>query len=256
MNDRRAQTYVATGITRLGNRWMTRRWTTFMGNTIGLCPEAGDFDWFTAKSEELLLTGDGAVRGLLELGGVEWSEECDQYAAVLVGRYNGSGLDVTVRNGAFHENPAFFRQITVHNSSDAAVTIDRAVLEVLPIHHPRMLVMTDGFSVGHESVNWKTTEEAAVILAPRYSMLVGIDGGGRFELFAPDPETCALVCGDAVTLAPGEKQVYPETVLLPFTGEVQAAVGGAYKQYLKARAERIASLEQVKEKVKQFDGND
>jgi hypothetical protein len=235
---------------------MTRRWTTFMGNTIALCPEEGEFDWFTAKSEELLLTVDGVARGLLELGGVEWSEECDQYAAVLVGRYSGSGLDVTVRNGAFHENAAFFRQVLVHNSSAAVVTIDRAVLEVLPIHHPRMLVMTDEFSVEHEAVNWKTSESAAVILAPRYSLLVGIEGGGRFELFDPDPETCALVCDDAVTLAPGEKHVYPETVILPFTGDVQEADGGAYQQYWKAREERIASLEQVKEKVKQFDGND
>lgn len=256
MNDRRAQTYVAAGTARLANRWIARRWTTFLGNTIELSPADGDFDWFTAKSDEISLLVDGAERGLLDLGGAEWSEECDQHAAVLVGRYNGSGLDVTVRNGAFHENPALFRTITLHNSTDEPVTVSRAVLDILPIHRDRMIIMTEDFSVESERVNWKTTEHAAAIIYARHSLLVGIEGGGRFEFFDPDPAVCALVCDDPVTLAPHGRHVFPETFLLPFTGDVQAAVGGVYAQYLKARDDRIAWLAQTKEWAKVHDGKD
>ena len=136
------------------------------------------------------------------------------------------------------------------------MTISRAVLDVLPIHRDRMIVMTEKFSVESEGVHWKTTEHAAAIVYARHSLLVGIEGGGCFELFDPDPEACALVCDGPVTLAPHSRHLFPETFLLPFTGDVRAAMGGVYAKYVKARDDRIASLAKIKERAKASVGND
>ncbi len=241
MTDERAYTYVATGTARLGNRWFERRWTTFLGTTIELRLKEVDFDWLTRHGAEFSLAVNGETREGPHLGAAEWSEECDQYAATLVCRYSQPGLEVIVRTGALHDGPGMFRSAQVMNSAREPVTISNVALEILPLRTEGAVVYTDGFAKESEALAWETTEEtAAVVVKRRRGLFLGIDGGGRFELFAPDRERCALVLTEERVLAPGAVWEFPEAFVALFTGDVRLAAGGVLDEFNRLRAGRKA----------------
>lgn len=226
----RAYSRIDLGTARLGNAWAERTWSCLMGDVLGLVQRLDGFDWVTHTAPGLRLKVDGKPLEVLALNEVEWSEFCNPFAAGLALRQSGAGLDVLSRFHAFHDCAGMLRTTEVLNLTGAPVLLD-AALEILPLRRPGMRVRTHGFVRSGESALWDTEERAAAVTLAGRGLILGMDGGGRFELFDPAPEVCALVAPERRVEAQARCPL-PDTFVIPFTGSLDEAVSTVYGAFL------------------------
>jgi len=215
----RASTYVDRGSARVGNRWFTREWSAFLGNTVSLLDQAGDFEWMNGRSNEFELEVDGATLTMMDFAEVSWSEENNPAGATLVARQIASSLEFRIRTLAFHSNPGLVRFVAVANTGDRPVRVDRAIVEMLPIRASDAEVVELAWSVdGVGRDGWYPADRAVVLRYYARGLVLGFEaravvaragGEGPWQVEAPGP----------IEVAPGKAHTFPVSFLLPYTGE-------------------------------------
>lgn len=220
----RAYTRVSGGTARLGNAWCERVWSTFLGHTIEVHDAAGDFEWCAGDSPEFRISLPNRVLGVMDFGEVEWMEEANPHGAALVSRHTGEGMVCIVHTLALHESPGMLRTLTLINTGASVVAVAQPSSEVLELNREEVVVHTNEFKDRSAGLRWKTAETAAALVRPDRGLFFGMEGGGVFELFAPDPATCAAVAPGTHTLPPGARWTAPSTFLLFFKGSLERAV--------------------------------
>ena len=251
MDDPRAYTYLDAGTALVGNAWLERSWSAFIGNTISMMQKADDFEWIRGKSPEFRMQVNGESIGVMELGSIEWSEMYTPFGAGLTARQMGSGLVFVMGAFAFHKAPAIIRSCRIMNVSESPATVSQVRHEVLPIRHEKTAVVTEHFSRIQAEAVWETTETDVAVLLPDRGLIIGMEGGGVFELFRPDPGLCAFGLRQERTLARGEIWALPETFMLPFTGPFEEAARSLFLRFLEQR-ERMKEWEAEVEHEKQW----
>ncbi|MBW7865867.1 MAG: hypothetical protein GX580_09975 [Candidatus Hydrogenedens sp.] len=227
----RAFTHISHGIARIGNARCERHWSAFMGGVAEfrqVFPGKGYVEWIETPGEDLELALSGVDGPTPEWGAPEWSETCSATGAALAVRRRFGPLVVTSRVTAPHELPGLFREITLLNTGSAPVPVARLALERLPLRRDGAGVLTEGPAL--------RAVAASGVLAPcgavaaelgglgGLGILLGMEAGGRFELFDPDPAHCALVCADPPTLQPAVPWTAPATFCLFYLGAVELCV--------------------------------
>ncbi len=218
MTQSKAYTHVDAGTAVLGNRWLERRWSAFLGRTISLEQKPGG-EWVSHANPEFEVVTEERSFGVMDLGEIEWSEVYTQFGAGLVTRQSGPELLLASGFFAFHETPGMLHSAFLFNRGAAPIRCTRVAIERLAVEREGVSVVTRDFTRRSDAEHWRTDESHAALLRQGHGLVVGMVGGGVFELFAPDPRQCALVTPETYALAPGETMHLPETYMLPFSGE-------------------------------------
>lgn len=228
----RAYTHIDRGRAAVGNRWLERSWSTFLGNTVSLIQKDGPFEWMAGQSGEFRVALDEALLEILDFGDIEWSEEANSHGASLLCRRRHARYELSVRTFAYHDLPAMVRTVNVTNLGTGYASIDHVLSERLPIRHSDVRVYTSDFSSGNGPTVWETHHHAAAIALDDRGMFVGQMNGGLFFLFAPDARECAVAATGPTKLAPGETWRTPPSFLVPFVGLTRDAASTVYAQFV------------------------
>jgi hypothetical protein len=171
--EQRAYTSVDPGAARVGNAWLERSWSAFIGQTIELTQSAGPTQWLAAQSAEVCFTlADGRVFDVMALGEVEWSEERSPHAAgLLLRKGSPAGLGAYIRTLALHDSAGLVREVQLFNTSPDPVIVASVHYEMLPLHGERQAL----------------PEGMAVLTADR-GLLVGVEGDAQLVPGGPDGE--------------------------------------------------------------------
>lgn len=235
----RAHTTVTPGTARIGNRWFERGWSAFIGNTIELTQQPGPFEWAVGDGVEFRVECEDRSRGVMELGAIEWSEECTPHAAGLVMRKESpEGLGVTVLTHAFHDHPGQLRRVRVFNAGTRIFAISRICLEALPLRRDEVQFHVADTAEPCRRTIWVGDGEVAITQPGGRGLLCGMDGAARYELFDPDPRMCAIVIPGNRVLPPGQFYDLPPALLIPFTG----GPGEATQRLLEGFRDRVESM--------------
>lgn len=228
----RAYVRIEPGTVYLGNAWMERSWSRLLGQTSGLIHRLDGFDWLAGMGPGVRASVDGQAIAPLELDDVEWSEFQTPFGAGLVLRQFGPRFGITSRFFLFHESPGMLRRTEILNRSPKPLAVDLA-MEALPMRRPGIQVLTHGFMRRRDTAVWDTEERAAGMALLGRGLMLGIEGGGRYELFEPDPEMCALCLRQPIEAAPGTVAALPESHLAPYSGQAEEAGMAAYGDFLR-----------------------
>jgi hypothetical protein len=238
----RAYTYVDHGRALVGNRWMERRWSAFMGTTTGLWHRSAQRVWANVPGEEVTLTVNGEVQPALAFGDVAWSEEADSYGATLVQDRSGLGLSIEVRTFVFHSIPAMARVLTVVNRS-AARPVGCTLLDELrlTVHggedpSPRPTVVppvdVDG-ALG----------QAVALERPDGGLFVAVEAGGTIDLDAWD-DTRVRLAGPVECATQTARVRLPVCWLCFYSGNTAQAGADVMRQALNLWRDRQAELDE------------
>ena len=219
----RAYTQVRPGTACIGNRWFERCWSAFVGNTIGLTQQSGPHEWAQGDGVEFHVACKTGTYGVMELGDIEWSEECTPHAAGLVLRKESpEGLGVTVLTQVFHDFPGQLRRVRVFNTGRRVFDVVRVIAESLPLSQDGVQVMRADRDEAFAPAFREGFHLAGIIRGNR-GLLLGIDGDGGIAAFDPDKKACSLVVEAGRTLLPGGFWDLPPMLLIPFTGDIREA---------------------------------
>lgn len=237
--EQRAYTLVDPGTARVGNAWVERSWSAFIGQTIELVQTAGPTQWLTAQSPEIQFTlDDGRTFDVMALGEVEWSEERSPHAASLVLRKGSpEGVGAYIRTLALHKTAALVREVRLFNTGPADVTIASVQYDFLPLQgerHP------------HEA-------GLAVVQGER-GLLIGVEGAAEVSPGVAGNGPLTVSCVEAHTLRRGSSWELPPVYLLPFSGGLGEHVTTQVEKFHKQReamrtwlAEREAAIREEAE---------
>lgn len=237
----RAYTYIDRTRAQVGNRWIERTWSTFIGNTNALVQKDGGFEWLAGRSGEYRVEIEDDEFDVMDFGDTAWSEENSVQGATLVSTQRGAGMELVIRTLAFHDHPALVRTVTVRNLGGDPLPIREVLPERLPLRRDGLRVFTDDFSRGTTAADWHTDRPAAALALEDRGLFLGRQGGGHFTLFDPDPTECALRVPSPGLLGPGEIWRTAPIFLIPFTGGVADAAATVYASFL----QRYLSQEQA-----------
>jgi hypothetical protein len=217
---------------RLGNAWLERVWSVIPGQSQSLIDRQTGKDWFTAPSPEFRFEEDSVPVGPKVCGTPEWSEVYAPAGAGVEVRYSGTAIGVFVHTIAFHDAPGMLRRITLKNVSPNPITAGHAALDILPIRHGGSQVYTRGYQRRTASARLELEDRAVAVMHNRRGLFLGIENGGAYALFDPNPEFCTLGCPDQCILQPGDTWRLPPTIIAAFTGPPEAAAQGPLAQVL------------------------
>ncbi len=210
----RAEARIDTGVARLTNRWMERRWATYTGATTELHLTGVDGDALTRKSPEFHIDCGERAIAVSDCTDLAWSEAVDQHGASLSLAMRSPGLFIRLETFIAHQSPGMVRQLQLFNTSHAALTITRVAAEILPLD-------PDTFSPNGITENRTRdlagrageTRYLAHVTAPAGALLLGTNQPDGFALFAPNPRYCASVWTGYEEIAPGKAWTPPPTTL-------------------------------------------
>ncbi|MBI1318913.1 MAG: hypothetical protein GC168_08180 [Candidatus Hydrogenedens sp.] len=221
MQDERAYTHVDHTSVLLGNRWLEREWSAFMGHTVRLIHKPGNVEWLTENSPELRLACGGDVLGLMDLGAVEWSEEQSPQGASVVSRQTSDSFVVAVKTMALHDEPALFRRVTIMNRTRAEITLDAAAVELLPVE----LAVCTGAEAVLPASPWELATGFSVQRAGRH-LVAACEQGLTSELNEDDG--LVLRTAEPITVPPGKTAALPEVLMMLGPGSPQQSLAANY----------------------------
>ncbi len=234
----RAYTRIDNGSATVGNDWIERRWSELLCKTVELRQKlsGGYVEWIAASGPDLKLEMDGVpVRP--ELAALPaWSESCDAFGASVTVRWPGPGWTVTVRTMALHDNPGLVRTVAVSNFGEGAFSLTAAAVEALALRRDGAGVLTHGLARRSEAVVWETGEHAVAAELQgrgRLGLLLGLEQGGRYELFDPDPARCVLALNAPVTVLPDRTVQLTRTFVIPYSGDPNMVVSAKLAELLR-----------------------
>jgi hypothetical protein len=233
----RAYTRIDNGSATVGNDWIERCWSEFLCKTVELRQKlpGGYVEWIAAAGTDLRLEMDGVPVRLELAGPPEWSDSCDAFGATLTARWPGPGWTVAVHTMALHENPGLVRAVEVSNLGTRALTLTAVAVEALTLRRDGAGVLTHGLARRSEAVLWAAEERAVAVELQgrgRLGLLLGLEQGGRYELFDPDPARCVLTLNAPVTVAPGRTVRLARSFLIPYTGDPGMVMSGRLAELL------------------------
>lgn len=218
--EHRAYTAVDPGTARLGNAWLDRSWSAFMGQTIDLTHKPDGFSWLTGASPEIGFTlRDGRDFDVMALGEVEWSEECSPHAAgLLLRKGSPPGVGAFIRTLALHETAGLVREVRLFNTGPEPLTVASVRYEMLPLRGARQVL-----------------PEGVAVLADGRGLLIGVEGAAELTPGTPGGEALTISCNQPHTLARGDHWDLPPVFVLPFAGGLGAHVAALATSYHKHR---------------------
>ena len=233
----RAFTYIDRSIAIVGNRWIERHWSPFVGATVALVDRADGFDWINNTCGELGLDLDGRFLHPVDLGEAVWTEENSPLGATLTCMRERPDLDVCVMTLAYHDMPAMLRTIRLLNKSGAPMHLRRIVMDSVAVARKTFRALIHGFREAHPAIVHDTDERAVALQLKHRGLIIGHEAPARYELCAPDPANCA-VCGNAtIVLEPGKWMELPACFLIPYRGPVADASRTRLADFLVHRRE-------------------
>jgi hypothetical protein len=241
MNDIRAYTLIDLGTAVIGNAWLERSWSNFMGNTIGLEQKTGPVEWCRGKSPEFRVETGKESLGIMDLGYTQWSEEYSPESVTLLMDQEGPAWILAVYTTAFHACGGLWRGCTLTNISPEVQVVNRMALDILPL--PRNAVCVD------------RQKRHVALQCGSQGVLVGVEENGLVEFADADGPCCTIAAPGPWLLEPGTTWVLPGSYIVPFTGVLEQA-WATHELFMKAvRAlkawqmeQRIAEMAAINEK--------
>ena len=219
----RGYTYVDHGQARVGNRWLERVWSGFMGHTTSLMQKEGEVEWVAPTSPEFFLDVDGSTLGVDDFGEVEWSEECDELGATLVATHGCPGLELRIEQLAFHDAPALLRSVTLLNCGGQAIEIGLVIIESIALDNPEVRFRSGDFKQPEEAVEFAGTPALGALVQSGLGLLMLCEDEGRIDLGSRTPGICSVAFRGAKRLAPSQRAFIGRTFLIAFDGDALAA---------------------------------
>jgi len=233
----RAYTRIGNGTVVVGNDWVERSWSEFLCRTMELRQRVsgGYVEWIASPAADLRLELDGVPLHPEMIGPPEWSESCNSLGATVSVRWTGPGWVVAAHTTALHENPALVRSMEIANVGGQSFRMTAVAVDVLALRRDGAGVLTHDLARRSASATWESDGCAAVELQGhgRLGLLFGLEGGGQFELFEPDPAFCALSVRGTVELPPGKTVRLPRSFMIPYSGDADVAVSGRWAEMLR-----------------------
>jgi hypothetical protein len=220
----RAYTYIDAGTALIGNAWVERRWSAFIGNTMELRHKPDDFFWVQCNAPEYRFLADGKPVTVMELGYVEWSEGRNPFGASLSALHIGTELMFHIDTFVFQRFPGLVRSCRVMNTSPNPVSVSSVAAEILPLGADGLCVYAgDPLAERGPGVWDSAAPDRVVLVRGERGLILAVDGPATFEMFAPDAQACALRFNDTCTLAPGEAWELPDIHMVACAGGIEAA---------------------------------
>ncbi len=219
----RGYTYVDHGRARVGNRWLERVWSGFMGHTTSLVQKDGDVEWAAPKSPEFFVDVSGSILGVEDFGEVEWSEECNELGATLVATHRCPGLELRVEQLAFHDAPALLRSVSVLNIGGQVLEIGRVIIESIALDNPEVHFRTGDFKQPQAAAEFVGTTALGAWVHGDRGLLMLCEGEGGIDLGSHTPGICSVVYQGLRRLGASERAFVGRTFLIAFEGDPSAA---------------------------------
>ena len=244
--DRGSRAYVRVdrGQARVGNAWIERTWSSFMGHTTGLVQKSTGTEWVSARNPEFSVEANGEVLGVEDFGEVAWSETHNALGAVLVAAQVRPGLELTIRTTALHEAPGLLRSVWIMNTSPDRVTVGPIVTESFALEREGAQFYVRELRRAHDAIEVGQADALAAIVAGGEGLFIGHEGASTLDLASSEPGVCSARVLERRTLGPAERWMLDPTFLVPFTGDLHAAADTLIPD-LQRRVRRHEALEKA-----------
>lgn len=220
----RAYTHVDYGHARLGNRWLERSWSAFLGHTTSLVQQLGETEWVAARNDEYSLVAEGKTLGVIDFGEVEWSESLTELGATLVATHRHETLALRIEQTAIHEAPALLRSVTLMNHGTRAVEVGPIVIECLTLDVGGIRLFTGDFTRLKESNEPEGRRSVGAMLRGDTGLLFVSEGEGTVTLSAPESGACSVRINLTRVMAPSQRWVFGQSMIVAFEGDPNAAL--------------------------------
>lgn len=240
----RAYARIEKGLVRLGNAWMERRWSAFLGTTTELRVPAGGVDCLSRKSPEFHVDYGNRPLAAMDLGDLNWSESVDDLGAAVTLDLQGPGVAIRLETCLYHRAPGLVRQLSVTNTGGESVAITRAAAEVLPLDPDRFLSRSVQGEAEFSLMAAGEPVHYAGLRGAEGQFLLGAFRRARFALFHPNPAYCAPVWEGSVSLGPGKTWQAPPVCLywLSSAGPAPSEALQAFHRQWEARNAAIGAF--------------
>lgn len=211
---KRASATIDKGVVRLGNAWLERRWSAFLGTTTELRRQPAWHDCLARQSPEFHVDYGSRPLAAPDLGDISWSETTDAFGASVVLELQGPGVALRLETYLFNQCPGMLRLLSITNTGASAIPVTRAAAEVLPLQSNRY---ASASIQGEAELSLMACGEPMYYVALRSgsdAFLLGACQKARFALFHPHPAYCAPVWEGSVPLQPGRTWQAPPVALL------------------------------------------
>lgn len=217
--DMRAYTYVDFALARVGNRWMERVFTRFLGTTSELLQKTPEQHWVKSQPDEAGLSLNG--EHVTHFEDVEISEECDGFGATLVVSRRLPELEVIHRVTALHDNPAMRRIVSIKNLSTEPAMLTEVCIEKLSWDTPEPPRLIESVRPGQLEIPSEISISAAT--CGDAGMLVGLESRGPERRAAMGGAVLEVIDTATYSLAPGATVELTPLFLIPFQGTPEDA---------------------------------
>lgn len=244
----RAYTYIDRGSARVGNSFLERSWSTFLGVTLSIRDRGTGWEWLSRKTtsdsaphtqglpltgDEFLLSSTNAMFRPFDFGYVEWSEENNLSGAVLSACWTGSQVDVVMRAFAFHEHPGVVRTLSIKNKSSETLGLEQSLFESFSIRKDILTTMEPLPQITLPT-SWETPKCGVIATSGNRGILVAAAGKGHMLL---ENNTYGASHNEIIELAPGTLLSFPPTFLFAYPAPFNLAAKSLYLDLLKAWGE-------------------
>ena len=238
----RGYTRVDYGQACVGNRWLERSWSAFLGHTTSLLQRPGDTEWVAARNDEYSISVEGESLGITDFGEVEWSESLNKLGAVLVATHHHESLALRIEQTALHEAPALLRAVSLMNHGTRAVEVDAVIHDRFTLEKGDVRFLTGDLTRLKESDEVETGRSVGAMLRGERGLLILEEGDGAIELSAAESGVCSLCIGRKCTLAPSQRWDCGRSTLVAFEGDPHDALKSLLPD-IQRRIRAQASLE-------------
>lgn len=214
----RAYVHISAGTTRIGNAWIERSWSAFLGHTVGLTDRTHPRDWIAGPGGDFLLSGGERRMTPMDLGEKEWSEALFSQGAALTARHAGPGIAFDVCTRVFHRASFMMRSCRLMNASGCALQVDEAVLDQVHLAASAPECATFALDCGGMGGYCLDRGRGLVVAALPGAAIV----------FDDHKQATAIRCvARAVAIAPGAYKELPDIGMAFFSGAAADAATAA-----------------------------
>jgi hypothetical protein len=215
----RAYTHVDYATAKVGNRWLERSWSRFMGTTNSLIEKESEREWVSANNPEFKIETDGVPLGPMELGDTNFSDTVNDLGAVITLEKSNPELVFTAETTAFHDKPVLVRKVSLRNLTDSPKVVRSIASEAITLDSNDVRFLTQFFSKEESGVIADTKETTIGIEWGEDGLLVGKMGEGNFDLGHSESQTCQIIVPIHNELQPGETREFGRTMLMLYQGD-------------------------------------
>ncbi len=131
---KRAYTHITRSLVRIGNAWLERQWSAFLGTTQAFIDQPASMEWIQGQSREWLVSINGESLSPLSCGELEWTEGNTAFGAMLEACWSTPTSVLRVQTTVPHRWPAMIRQFMVYNTTEAPIQVGPITVDALSFH--------------------------------------------------------------------------------------------------------------------------